>query len=357
MPRRVRYLVVGLGYLSLKEHLVILRDLEGADVVALCDTDPSRFPLAEEVLGREADKGSDGLAMIRRDDVDAVLIATPNHLHTELALAALEAKKAVFLEKPMAVDYGQALAIAEAAEAGGVPLQVGYVLRYAHLFARMRELLEEGAVGTPRVAWCHELRRALPPGWRYSRASSGGIFVEKSCHHLDLLQWFLGQRFVRAHAMGGQAVLRRGVPTEDIRGERFVVGGDIPDHAVLSLEGERGAHATLTVSFFAPFKHRLEIGVHGEGGLLVAHEDASELHLTRAAGDVEVIRVTHPEGIDEPMHKGSLEQHRRFLAAVRGEAPVVADGWLGLEGLIPAFMAERSLDEGRPVSREEITGA
>lgn len=352
----VRYAVIGIGYLALYEHLVVLRDLEGAEVRVVADTDPARLPLADAVLGYAPEKTTDPFAAIARDDVDAVLIATPNDAHTALALAAIEARKPVLLEKPMAVDLDEARSIVERAERAGVPLQVGYVLRYAHLFGRMRELIETGAVGTPRMAWVHELRRALPDGWRYQTARSGGVFVEKSCHHFDLLQWLVGQRIERVHAVGGQARLLPGAFTEDIRGGRFSVpeGADIPDHAVATLAFEGGAHGTLSLSFFAPFKHRLELGVLGDDALLVAHEDRGELHLTRADGCTDVIKVRHPEGIDEPMHKGSVEQHRQFLAAVRGEAKVVCDGLLGLEGLIPAFLAERSLVLGRPVGRDEL---
>lgn len=95
--------------------------------------------------------------------------------------------------------------------------------------------------------------------------------------------------------------------------------------------------------------------MHGEAGMIVAHEGARELVLYREGYDPERTIVRHPDGIEEPVHHGSVQQHREFLAAVRGEAPPWCDARMGLEGLWPAFMAESALAEGRIVRREELS--
>lgn len=352
----IRYGIVGAGDIVLREHLPVLARERDVRVVAIADPLPDRAERVRAIVGHDVAAYAHHAALLQRDDLDAVLVATPNDSHAAIGLDVLASGRHLFLEKPMATTPADALRLVRAAEESGLVVQVGYVFRYSHLFRRMAALVHEGAIGAPRLAWCHEQRRALPAEWRYSRARTGGVFPEKSCHHFDLFNWFLGAPAVRAAAFGGTARLGPGAPVHDILGNRFTAPPetDIPDHAVVSLD-HGSARSTLQLAFFAPFRHRLEVGVHGEEGLLVAHEDARELVLHREGREPERAVVRHPEGIDEPVHHGSVQQHREFLAAVRGEAPVWCDARMGLEGLWPAFMAETALAEGRIVHRAELS--
>ena len=275
------------------------------------------------------------------------MTATPNS-----AAAALRAGKHVFLEKPMATTRREAEDLVGVQEETGLALQVGYVFRYSHLFRRMKTMIDEGAVGTPRLVYCHEFRRPLPAAWRYLSSRTGGVFAEKNCHHFDLFNWFLGQRTVAASAFGTQALIKNGTDITDIIGKRWrVERTDIPDNAVVGLEFSGGAQATLSISFTAPFRHRLEVGVFGDGGLLIAHENRKVLEV-QTADKVQTFEVTHPEGIEEPVHHGSVAQHEAFIRAVRGEEEVYCDARMGLEGLLPAFMAQEALERGEVIRSE-----
>ena len=345
----IRYGVIGCGDIVLREHLPVLRSLPGAKVVAIADLLPSQKPLAEEVLGYPVDFHSEVDEVLARADLDAVLIATPNDSHAKFAAAALRAGKHVFLEKPMATTRREAEDLVGVQAETGLALQVGYVFRYSHLFRRMKTMIDEGAVGTPRMAYCHEFRRPLPAAWRYSTSRTGGVFAEKNCHHFDLFNWFLGQRVVVAAAFGTQALIKDGATVTDIIGKRWRVDQtDVPDNAVVGLEFSGGAQATLSISFTAPFRHRLEVGVFGDGGLLIAHEDRKVLEL-QTEDKVQTFEMTHPEGVEEPVHHGSVAQHEAFIRVVRGEEDVYCDARMGLEGLLPAFMAQEALERGEVV--------
>ena len=315
----------------------------------MTDLLPEQQPLAEEVLGHPVDFHAEVDEVLARADLDAVLIATPNDSHARFAVAALRAGKHVFLEKPMATTRREAEDLVNVQAETGLALQVGYVFRYSHLFRQMKAMIEGGAIGTPRLAYCHEFRRPLPAAWRYSTERTGGVFVEKNCHHFDLFNWFLGVRVVAASAFGAQALIKNGATVTDIIGKRWRVDEtDIPDNATVGLELDHGAQATLSISFTAPFRHRLEVGVFGDGGLLIAHEDRKILEL-QTEDEVQTFEVTHPEGVEEPVHHGSVEQHQAFMRAVRGEEEVYCDAQMGLEGLLPAFMAQEALERGEVV--------
>lgn len=84
----------------------------------------------------------------------------------------------------------------------------------------------------------------------------------------------------------------------------------------------------------------------GDEGLLIVHEYRSETEFQDARGNVETRRAHHPEGLDDPVYHGSVEQHRAFMRAVRGEDPVYCDLLMGLAGLVPAFKSERAMAAG-----------
>ncbi len=352
MNTPLRYGVIGLGQIVEAEHLPVLASLPDVTVVAAAEARAERYTTAEQLLDHPLDRHDDYRDLLERDDLDAVLVATPNDSHVAITRAALGAGKHVFLEKPMATKLEDAWSLVEAQRTSGLAVQVGYVFRYSHLFRRCAELIAEGAVGTPQVAWCHEFRRAMPGSWRYELGASGGAFVEKNCHHFDLFNWFVGQDVSRVVAFGGQAHLTGGATTTDILGNTLTIDeSEIHDNANVALEFADGARATLLITFFAPFRHRLELGVFGDGGLLVVHEDRRTIELQQNDGPPQHITVRHPEGLDEPVHHGSVEQHRDFVRAVRGEKEVYCDLLMGYTGLLPAFMAERSLESGGVVDR------
>jgi myo-inositol 2-dehydrogenase/D-chiro-inositol 1-dehydrogenase len=119
------------------------------------------------------------------DDVDAVLICTPTHLHASMAIDALRAGKAVFCEKPLARTMEQADAILAAQRTGGAPLQVGFVRRFdAEWLAWRQELLKE-SIGRP-VVW-RDIAASTGPSaaWFFDDAAGGGPFLDGCIHSLD----------------------------------------------------------------------------------------------------------------------------------------------------------------------------
>jgi predicted dehydrogenase len=140
---------------------------------------------------------SDAEALVRDPEVDAVYVATPPSTHCQYTLLAAAAGKPVYVEKPMALDHGECRTMIEACAAAGVPLFTAYYRRAMPRFARIKALLDAGAIGTVRVASVSLYRAVVPPAgslpWRFDPAiSGGGPFVDLASHQLDLLDFFLG---------------------------------------------------------------------------------------------------------------------------------------------------------------------
>ncbi|HEV2040111.1 MAG TPA: Gfo/Idh/MocA family oxidoreductase [Casimicrobiaceae bacterium] len=153
----------------------------------------------------------DAQRIIDDPDIDAVYIATLTDSHREYTLRCARAGKAVYVEKPMAMNHGECVEMIAACHAARVPLWVGYYRRALPRFLKVRTLIEDGAIGEVRLVVSRQLQRLpeLSAGevpWRVDPAlSGGGFFFEAACHTLDFLDFLFGPiREVRASA-GNQA--------------------------------------------------------------------------------------------------------------------------------------------------------
>jgi predicted dehydrogenase len=143
----------------------------------------------------------DAEAVIAAPDIDAVYIATLTDSHRDYTLRCAAAGKPVYVEKPMAMNHAECLAMIAACRAAGVPLWVGYYRRALPRFLKVRELVAEGAIGAVRLVRSQQFARlpgesAFAGGgvpWRVDPAlSGGGFFFEAVCHTFDVLDFLFG---------------------------------------------------------------------------------------------------------------------------------------------------------------------
>ncbi|MBT4137493.1 MAG: Gfo/Idh/MocA family oxidoreductase [Candidatus Latescibacteria bacterium] len=136
------------------------------------------------------------------DDVDAVLLALPHHLHFSVAQACLEAGKHVLLEKPMANYEVACKELIQTAEAKKRVLMIAYCMRFHPLVMRMKELLDQKTYGDVfQVSiWTEQLTRYPEDHWASSKERlGGGQLFSHGCHYIDLLLWFLGRPIKGMH--------------------------------------------------------------------------------------------------------------------------------------------------------------
>jgi myo-inositol 2-dehydrogenase/D-chiro-inositol 1-dehydrogenase len=186
--------IIGCGFATQNRHLPALRRIREARVVALADLD-------EAVLDRVGEawdisrRHRNPQALIDDPQVEAVAICTPASHHVSLALAALDAERHVFVEKPLALSLEDADRFVERAEASADKVLVGFNLRWHRLVQRALELLRGGAIGRVRavrsVFGDPHLTRPGVPEWRLRRAQGGGSILDKAIHHYDLWRYFL----------------------------------------------------------------------------------------------------------------------------------------------------------------------
>lgn len=197
---QVGYAIVGCGAMAAAHAAAVAADPRSA--IRWCiDADLSRAEALTQEYGGTA--SADYGRALEDPRVDAVALVLPHHLHCDFAVAAAEARKHVFVEKPMATSVADCDRMIEAAERAGVVLLVGHVLRFNEANVRIKAVIDSGQLGDPFFARYHSEHR---PEFRSSRMHladpkcGGGVVLAGEVHHTDLMRWWLGEvRCVRAY--------------------------------------------------------------------------------------------------------------------------------------------------------------
>jgi UDP-N-acetyl-2-amino-2-deoxyglucuronate dehydrogenase len=240
---------------------------------------------------------------IGHPDVGGVLLVTPNDVHEEQALACAERGRHVFVEKPIAdsVDAGERMR--RACADAGVTLMVGHAFRRLGAARRVKQLLDEGALGRIVLA---EANMSLPgsfkpEAWRAHRARNpGGPIMQLGIHHVDTLSYWLGPvrratgRFAHVHA-----------------------AADIDDVGVVTLEFESGALGSLTGSYVSP--KTLSLRLLGTDGVLDYRTDFSVWPDAQALDRVTTLALDG-EPVDFEERDMLAEELDEFGRCIRGEA-------------------------------------
>lgn len=167
------------------------------------------------VMRRDADKAkdyakrhnvpkwySDANNLINDDDINTIYIATPPAFHEEYAIAAINAGKPVYIEKPMALDFESANMIAKVANEKNIKVSIAHYRRGQPLFNKVKQLLKDKIIGDVRFAKLEFYKKPLPPealkipkvAWRVNPAiAGGGLFHDIAPHQIDLMYWLFGE--------------------------------------------------------------------------------------------------------------------------------------------------------------------
>ena len=219
-----------------------------AKVLAVCDIKPDRLDKAATAAARDNPATyTDWKRIIDRKDVDAVFIATPPYLHSEMAIAAIRAGKNVYCEKPIGVTPAQVRALVNAARGSKKVFVAGQQLRSQKQFQEAVRKIEDGAIGEVLMVKAQRHAAADLPhdgtsgDWYFDVTKSGGYLVEQSVHNLDLCNWVIGARPVRACGFGGTLLYKNDPP-----------GRTIFDCGSLTYEYPKGVKMSFTQNVFHP---------------------------------------------------------------------------------------------------------
>jgi UDP-N-acetyl-2-amino-2-deoxyglucuronate dehydrogenase len=250
----LKFGLVGCGRIS-KRHSELLGkgQIPGAKLAAVCDVVADRARKIGQQF--EVPHFDDMHEMMRSAPVDVVVVLTPSGAHAQNVTELARYRKHVVVEKPMALTLSDADAMIRACDAAGVKLFVVKQNRFNVPVVKLREALEQGrfgrlVMGTVRVRWCRRQDYYDQDAWRGTWSMDGGVLTNQASHHVDLLEWMMGD-VETVYAMSRTALV-------DIETE---------DTAVVSLRFTNGALGVIEATTAArPKDLEGSISILGEGG-------------------------------------------------------------------------------------------
>ncbi len=190
--------VISFAHGHVNAYIEAIKDIPEATVVAAWDADRERGTVQCARYGLAFEPDLD--ALLRRDDIDAVFVTSPTSKHAEHVVAAAQAGKAVLLQKPMALTLDDCAAIIAAVEKYGVKFSMCYQMRADPVNQKMKQLLDEGAVGNVAIVRRRHAINALllpafaqPGNWHIDPVQNMGMFMDDASHAADWFYWMLGR--------------------------------------------------------------------------------------------------------------------------------------------------------------------
>ncbi len=301
----IRVGVIGTGF-GAAVHIPALQFLPETEVVAICSRRPERARAAA------ADHGipsfvTDFREMVRDPQIDAVVVASPPHLHHVMSLAALEANKHVVCEKPMARNLAEARDMVKIAARMGVVAMVNHEFRFLPVRRRIKELIEAGFLGEPHAATIVVHRSSLndpygrPFGWLMEQEKAGGMLGATGSHYVDALRWWFGEVTSVAGAVSTLVKRRR------VAGSSQMATVDADDNYAVMLRFANGAIGTIHVTATAAFEGDEDLFLSGSEGTLQVRDG---FLWGAQRGDRELREVEVAEDLDD-----DLPPFEHFLTA------------------------------------------
>jgi myo-inositol 2-dehydrogenase / D-chiro-inositol 1-dehydrogenase len=242
--------VIGTGFIGAVHAKNVARH-PGTDLVAVND---ANFEFAKKAAAATGAQPVADIADILEDkNIEAVVIATPTNTHVEYLTRAANAGKAIYCEKPIGLDYGEAEKAVTAVRKTGVPVMLGFNRRFDASHAAVKHAVEKGEVGKVEIIQLTS-RGPQPPTIEYVKVS-GGQMRDQTIHFFDLLRWLTNDEPVEVYAIGGALV-------SAAIGE----AGDV-DTSIVSIRMASGALCQIDSSRRAAYGYDERIEVFGSEGM------------------------------------------------------------------------------------------
>ena len=286
--KKLRWGLIGCGDIAQRRVAPALRDLPSCELIAVNRAQSELAPAFAKEFGARR-WYLDWKKLLLDEDIDAVYIATPVHLHAEQAVAAAEAGKHVLCEKPMAMNVRECDRMIDACRAHQVKLGVAYYRHFYPVVERIKAILNSGEIGTPVLAQINAFERFDPAAdhprsWLLKKdIAGGGPMFDFGCHRIEVLTNIFGP-ITEVKAMTANAVFDR----------------EVEDTASALFRFERGASAVLSVSHAAA-EPKDSLRIFGSvGSIRVSTLNQGKMRVTGRLGERYEVHSPHPN-LHEPL--------------------------------------------------------
>ena len=332
----MRIAVLGAGRMG-QRHAALVAAQPGIDGVVVHDVDaPRAEELASAVGGRTAPDASSAIR-----DADAVIVAASTTAHAALVGEAVDAGKPVLVEKPLAFDLDESIALTRKVEAARAVVQVGFQRRFDPAYLEARRALTSGELGTLYLVRLIAHDQAPPPD-AYIPVS-GGLFRDSSIHDFDILRWVTGQEVVEVYAAGS------------VRNFPIFARYDDVDTASAILTLADGTLGSLAQTRHNPRGYDIRMELMGSKDA-VAIGVGPRTPLRSLEPGVAAPGAPGWESFLDRFEDAYRDEVLTFLRVARGELPSPCTARDGLEAMRIAIATTTSRLEHRPVRLDEVPG-
>lgn len=360
MVDTIRYGVVGTGMMGV-EHIRNILIQPGAAITAIADPVETSLGWARDALGHKAEGvvAYDTVdALVKAGNVDAVVVASPNHTHRGVLTPLIDSDVAILCEKPLCTTVDDARWVVDQVRGRAAPFWTGMEYRYMPPAAAFIEQIHGGRIGKLQMLLIREHRFPFlvkVGDWNRFSINTGGTMVEKCCHFFDLMRLIVQAAPVRVYCSGAMDV--------NHLDERYDGRTpDIIDNSFTTVDFANGVRAMLDLCMFADgAEHQEEMSATGDKARLDVLIPPGDLVYSPRVGFMKdkAVERTHipvdPAAMAAGSHYGATYyQHEAFARAVRGEGTVEVSAHDGLVAVAIGQAAEISAREKRVVDMTEF---
>lgn len=286
MDKKLNIAIVGLGNRGKHCFGSLLKQRSDCRVAALCDTNRHRA----ELVARDHDNPAiytDFAEMLDKEQLDGVVITTPDEFHEQCAVLALQKKVNVIIDKPLATTVSGCKNIMAEVEKSGKIAMIGFNMRHNPILLKLKEIIDSGMLGRVIMIENSEYYnggRTYMARWNGKKSSSGGLWIHKGCHDFDVFNWLLGfPKPRKVTAFSGMSVfnpdnypfeIENGInPGPSCRECYYYKNGKCPDAAVYN-EDEWGKEAQALDGYVKDScMYQSDMSVHDNGIAIVEYEN------------------------------------------------------------------------------------
>lgn len=334
---KVRVAIIGAGGIA-HAHIRGLNLCKDAEIAAVCDVVRDR---ADEVAKQYEIPSvhADYMEVLKRDDIDAVVICTPNVHHHDIALASIKTGKHVLCEKPLAMNAQEAKEMYETAEKAGIKHMVAFSYHFWPSAKFAKYVIDQGFIGrifhvVAQYSQGWLISPDAPLVWRLVKSQTGtGVLGDLGSHLVDLVRWFTGLEINAVSADMETFIKQRKKPGSDEYGEV-----DVDDYVAFVAHLSGGARASFVSSRYATGQGNYQrIEIYGDKGSLIYEFDKPhELSVCLGEGMIklrQVVPIPVPESFRINQHQDQENTFVQGIAANKPIQPTFYDGFKAQEVL------------------------
>ncbi|AEC17699.1 putative oxidoreductase [Gallibacterium anatis UMN179] len=330
--------IIGAGRIGRVHSESISKYVKGAEIKAISD-----IKVTEELQSWAASMGishvyDDYRKILQDPEIDAVLVCSSTNTHAPISIEAAQAGKHIFCEKPVDPNKDKIREVLDVVDKAGVKFQVGFNRRFDHNFKAIKDRVIAGDIGEPHLIRVTSRDPDAPP-IEYVKVS-GGMFFDMTIHDFDMIRYLSGSEVVEVYAAGGVLV-----------NPEIGKAGDI-DTAVITLKLANGAIGVIDNSRKAVYGYDQRAEVFGSKGAVQTSNDTNSTAIYSC--EAGVIAEKPKYFFLERYMQSFAEEIRCFIDSIVNDTPTAVNGNDGLQPVLIALAAQKSLEEGRPVKLSEV---